>query len=153
MKKMSLSKFSDEIVDIIPLLIKGMLKGISRKKNDPISQGKISLPQYITLEMLVRQSGLKMKDIAENLNVSYPAATGIIDRLHKMGMVKRVSDKKDRRVVYIEVTEKGEKIVEEVRKNRHELIERVFGNLSQEERMAYLQIIKKVLKIMNPEEA
>ena len=150
MEHRPISSFAAEVVNLIPQLLRGLMQ---HKGSDPLGQGKISMPQYIAMELLMKQGRLKMKDIADGLNVSFPAATGLVNRLHKIGIVKRASDEKDRRVIYIQLTDKGKKIVDEVRGNRHEFIKKIFGGLTEEERSNYINVLRKVIKIMYPEES
>jgi DNA-binding MarR family transcriptional regulator len=85
-----------------------------------------------------------MKDIAKVLQVSLPAATGIVNRLVTLGMLKRVYDSGDRRVIFIEVTASGKKCLEKVKVARKMIIEKMFRGLSEQERQTYLRILRKV---------
>jgi DNA-binding MarR family transcriptional regulator len=147
MTKESLTSSSKEISSIIPYIIRGMLK----RQADALGKGKITIHQYITLELLTNNESVKMKDIAKELNITFPAATGLVNRLHRMGMVKRAPGENDRRVIYITSTGKGREIVKQVRSHRQKAIQEVFGGLTEKERTDYLRIIKKVKNILYPE--
>lgn len=145
--KDSISKFSQELTQIMPHLIRGLL----RNQGDAVASGKITVPQYTLLSDIISKGSLKMKDIARDLGVSLPAATGIVSRLHGIGLLRRVFDPNDRRIIYIVVTPKGKKIVTQVATQRKKAIGLVFGKLTQRERDEYLKILRKVMKVLYPD--
>lgn len=50
---------------------------------------------------------MRMTDVSRKLAISKPAATQAVNRLVEQGLVERVHDVRDRRVVYIRATEEG----------------------------------------------
>jgi DNA-binding MarR family transcriptional regulator len=102
------------------------------------------------LDLIEAKGSLKMKELAKELNISLPAATKIVDRLVRLGLVKREFGSLDRRVVKVALTSKGKKILETTKKERKKVIEKVFGELSLKEREIYLNILKKIKKIFYP---
>ena len=144
----SLSQFAEEMIQILPVFLKGML----RDRKDVLATGKISVPQFVLLNLVSHFNKMKMNEIARHLKVSLPAATGLVDRLVGMDMIERSGDEKDRRVIYISLTQKGSQILKKVMDTRKQAITEIFGNLTDEERTAYLQIIKKLVMIMKEQE-
>jgi len=138
----SLSRFSEEVVTLFPHIMRSTF----RLQTDALGRGTMTLPQYICLDLLHIQGSLKMKDIARSLHVTLPAATGLINRLHAVGLVRRSYDSGDRRIIKISLTEKGKKSIKGVRARRRKIIEKVFENLSDAERSQYLNILRKVKK-------
>ncbi|UCD15178.1 MAG: MarR family transcriptional regulator [Candidatus Omnitrophota bacterium] len=147
MARKNVSYFSGEILRLMPHLMSGMFKN----KQDDLVRGKITVPQYLSLNLIDSGGPLKMKEIAAGLNVSLPAATGLINRLFIMKTVKRVYDKKDRRIIRIVLTPKGKRLVDQIRVVRKKIIENVFGKLTEKERKEYLRILKKLMKIIYPD--
>ncbi len=141
---LDIESFACEVAGIVPELIKGMF----RLKPDTLGRGKVTVPQFLALDLILQKGRLKMRDIAEGLNVSLPAATGIIERLYKMNMVERVYDSRDRRVVRIKLTLKGRKAAVDIRNSRKQAIKEVFGKLTPRERRDYLNILRKIKDIL-----
>ena len=141
-----IKKFSQEVSSILPQIIRGVM----RRQGDVWGLGQITMPQYLALELIDDQHTLKMKDIASELNVTLPAVTGLIDRLFCSGMVKRLNDEKDRRVIHILLTAKGKGVLMKVCRSRRKALEQTFGKLTARERSQYLDILKKVKKILEP---
>ncbi|MCK5296429.1 MAG: MarR family transcriptional regulator [Alphaproteobacteria bacterium] len=61
----------------------------------------------VLLTVYFTSSPHTVRDLAEELNVSKPAVTRALDRLSDHGLLKRKSDKNDRRSVLIQRTVKG----------------------------------------------
>jgi len=143
-KKQSITSFSEEITAILPYIIRGILK----RQTDALKQGTITISQYLMLDLLNTHNLLKMKDIAHELNISLPAATGLINRLYSIKMVERIYDKNDRRVIYVKVTAKGKNTIEKIGQQRQRAIKDIFSKLTEKERKDYLKILKKLKVIL-----
>jgi MarR family transcriptional regulator, organic hydroperoxide resistance regulator len=82
------------------------------------------------LRILDQHPGKTVGDIATFMDVSYPAATKTIDKLVKLGLLKRREDTKDRRIAHLLLTPSGKKMVEkyhEIKRERMETILKAFG--------------------------
>lgn len=123
----------------------------SRQEHNYLTSGKISLPQYWALEHLYLSGKTKMSRIARHLNITKPAVTGLIDRLIVQGLVERVNDIDDRRNVWIKITSKGRKIIENIRAQKHKSISKIFSKLSDKDRREQIEILEKVLKLITSE--
>ena len=145
MKDKNLSFFTEELMKNIMLIRRGIMKTFFRLSG----LGKFTIPQFSSLLLIESSGDLKMKDIAKELNISLPAATGMINRLYKIGMVKRVFDEKDRRIIRITLTPRGKAIIENMRNQHKKMIENVFGKLTKKERADYLKIVRKIKNIVN----
>ncbi|MCK4912410.1 MAG: MarR family transcriptional regulator [Candidatus Omnitrophica bacterium] len=142
-KKTKISKFSEELVETITYVHR-LANSMLKRRADALFQGKITFPQYVALEALNVDKPLKMNNIAKILKISLPAVTGLINRLVIMKLAKRVYDQRDRRVIFIALTAKGKKIIEQTKSARKEIISDIFDVLSEAERQAYLGILRKI---------
>jgi DNA-binding MarR family transcriptional regulator len=57
-----------------------------------------------------------MSDIAKKMGHSTAAATGLVDRLEKLGYVERVHAAEDRRKIMVRITQRGVELVAHMRK-------------------------------------
>ena len=142
-KNLNIQQFSQELAESISF-IQRMARARLKKRSDALIQGKVTMPQYLSLELLSNRGSLKMTDIAKALNISLPAASGLINRLVRMKLVKRTYDKSDRRVIFIVLTPEGRKTTDSTKAARRKIIEDMFSGLSDKERQDYLKIIRKV---------
>ncbi len=73
---------------------------------------ELTMPQAKTMFLLHRQGPTRMGVLSEHLGRGLPSVTSMVDRLVKKGLVERVEDPSDRRVVACELTDEGKKAVE-----------------------------------------
>lgn len=140
----SLADFAKKLTEIMPLIVRGFLK----RQSDEVTRGKISIPQFLTLELIYANGSMKMTRLAKGLAISLPSMTGLVDRLYKMGLVKRRPDEHDRRIIKIELTQKGKDVVGKILKQRLEFISEIFGKINEAERAQYLRILTKIKEIL-----
>ena len=95
-----IDQIAEEISLIMPQIARHVALGFSQVF-------QMTPPQIFTIMALQEKEGCSFSDLNQILHVSAPTVTGIIDRLEKIGYVKRIHSKEDRRVINIELTEKG----------------------------------------------
>jgi DNA-binding MarR family transcriptional regulator len=100
--------------------------------------------QYNVLRIL-RGEGRPMPclDIADRMIQVVPAITGLIDRLEKQELVKRVRCNEDRRIIFVELTDKGTKITDQISQPVLELHHRLLGHLTREELKELSRLLEK----------
>ena len=64
-------------------------------------------PQLWVMKILNETSPLKVSDLARRMYLHPATMVGLLDRLEAKGLVKRTRSEKDRRVVYIDLTQQG----------------------------------------------
>ena len=74
----------------------------------------LTVPQFDVLVALGHTQGMTLGVLAEQTLITKSSLTGIVDRLEKKGMVRRVTMKEDRRRVKAVLTSKGEALFEDV---------------------------------------
>ncbi|CAN5907947.1 MarR family transcriptional regulator [soil metagenome] len=80
-----------------------------------LSRGNISFAQFYLMSYLSNAKELTMTDIARKMGHSTAAATGLVDRLEKLGYVERMHAAEDRRKVMVSITTKGMELVGKLR--------------------------------------
>jgi DNA-binding MarR family transcriptional regulator len=136
--------FAKEMNNILPAVIRGFLRQMANE----LTRGKITIPQYLTLDLIYNHGPRKMSWLAKEMSVSLPAMSGLISRLYRLGFIKRIYDDRDRRVIRIDLAHKGRSALEKIRSQRQQAIARVFGKISQRERQEYLRILTKIYYIL-----
>ncbi|MFJ8082538.1 MarR family winged helix-turn-helix transcriptional regulator [Streptomyces sp. NPDC096205] len=87
----------------------------------------------------------RMADLAERLEVVPRAVTTLVDGLEASGMVRRVPDPANRRVIRIEVTEEGRKALRELREARRSAAEEILAPLTTAERTVLLGLLDTLI--------
>ncbi|MFP6872807.1 MAG: MarR family transcriptional regulator [Verrucomicrobiales bacterium] len=82
-----------------------------------LNKGSVSFAQFFLLGYLAKEDYLTMTDISKKMGHSTAAATGLVDRLEKLGYVQRLHASDDRRKVMVQVTRKGIDLVDKMRED------------------------------------
>ena len=90
------------------------------------------------LMLLDHHGPLPMSRLAALVDVSMSNMTGIVDRLEHGGMVERIRDDRDRRLVLVRATPTGASRCEEAEGLRREHLRRLIGTLDGRERAVVL---------------
>ena len=98
------------------------------------------------LVCLYKNGKMTMKDIANCIHRTKPTVTVLVDKLEKLGYLKRESSDKDNRCTYIVLTQKGEDFKVIFEKISEELNKMLYKNLSQEESELIEKLLRKTLK-------
>ena len=111
--------------------------------------------QFNILMLLKYQSAdgkISQTRLSQMLLVRRPNVTGLIDRMEQSGLIRRIDDPDDRRVNYIEMTEKGADILEKSHDIYHRRLDEVMSVLPEKANdnlCGYLEEIRKNLKRTN----
>lgn len=105
---------------------------------------ELTMPQLKVLMLLSHNDSMTIGQLADELNVSLPNMTGIIDRLEKQELVKRYSSEKDRRIVLVKLTEKAFNLFLELNQSGYEHFKQIENQLSDSE----IEIVKLGLKVL-----
>jgi len=97
--------------------------------------------QGMLLFFLQKNDGSSLTQISQGLMLENPTVTGLIDRLEKLGYVKRSDHPSDRRVYLVYLTEKGRKVANKALPVVKKLNEEIKKGYSKEE----IENFKKVL--------
>ena len=103
----------------------------------------ITHQQYNVLRILrgSQRGGLTCGEIGERTIARDPDVTRLVDRLAKRGLVKRARSQADRRVVQVEMTQKGLDLLRELDPHVQRMPRALLGHVSQ----ARLQLLSKLL--------
>ncbi|MEO0454513.1 MAG: MarR family transcriptional regulator [Verrucomicrobiota bacterium] len=82
----------DELADLTMFLQRHLFISLGEQA----SERKLSVPQYNLLTFLSFHEALNMSTLAQLMGHTTPATTGLVDRLHKAGLVERTTSEIDR---------------------------------------------------------
>jgi len=100
-----------KLADFILFSQREFLLNMSRELN----RDNISFAQFFLLNYLSTSPELTMTEIARKMGHSTAAATGLVDRLEKLGYMERTHAIDDRRKVLVRITSQGLQLVARLR--------------------------------------
>ncbi len=107
--------------------------------------GDLPVAQLRTCSYLLSVGTSSTSDLADELGVSVSAATQITDRLEKCGFVERTSDRTDRRVKLLALTEQGKDLMVERRNRRLARVAEILETIPAEKRDVILAAVHTLL--------
>jgi len=109
----------------------------------------LTLSQVSTLRLLVETGSgtLSMGQIARELGVSLPTTSSLVDRLQREGMVARVVDDRDRRVVLVHLTRKGRTVYQRMERLLTDLLTRLLADLTEAEQESLAHAVERVFEL------
>jgi len=93
----------------------------------------ITVTQLRVLFILRERPGAPAGFLADRLRVTPPTVTGLVDRLVRMGFVRREEDPEDRRLVRNYLTDRGLRVVGEVEREGRAFLGTVLNRLTAEQ--------------------
>lgn len=100
--------------------------------------------QQFILESLWREDGLTPGELAQRIGVETPTVTRAAQRMEAAGLVKRVPDQEDARLVRVYLTERGREVQELLPALLRTATEEVLAGLTQGECAELVRLLKRV---------
>ncbi|WP_104086494.1 MarR family winged helix-turn-helix transcriptional regulator [Arthrobacter sp. GMC3] len=110
------------------------------------AEGELSIGQLSTLNMIAADP-MRVSDIARNAGIRVPSATEQIIKLEAAGLVKRISDASDARVVLVELTNEGRAKLTESNAFRNTVMASALHTLTPDERSSIAAAIPAIAKL------
>ena len=110
----------------------------------------LSNSQYNVLRILrgSPEGGLTCGEIGERTIARDPDITRLVDRLCKRGLAKRIRSQTDRRVVQVEITQKGRDVLNELDPHVKRLPPALLGHMSQTSLQQLSRLLSELLEGM-----
>jgi DNA-binding MarR family transcriptional regulator len=98
--------------------------------------GGLSLPAAAVLARLLREGPCRLTDLATGEGVAQPSMTQLVTRLHRDGLVRRLDSASDGRVVLVDLTPAGRRLVQRRRAERAAAFDVLLDQLDPADRTA-----------------
>ena len=109
----------------------------------------INVSQLKALSAFNQDGQFSMGELCKLAQVKMPSMTEVADKLEAEGMLKRVRDTKDRRVVRVHLTKQGKSMHEKILATREENLKGVFGELNEKDQTKLLNSLKNIASILS----
>lgn len=109
------------------------------------SQGETGTLLYLTFV----KDGIASSELAETLNVSLPRVVSLLNSLESKNLVKKLTDRDDKRKTIVNITDVGKELVLNKKEEAINKLTRVIKKLDEEDINQYIRLAKKIGKIMD----
>jgi len=133
-------------------LFRHLIRMMTKRWNELMLEEKVTISQFRLLVRLNESGPQKVSDLAEWIGVTSGAVTGMSDKLIRSGYAERRRDDRDRRVVYLAVTDEGRAFVDKMMSTQREMVATLFGRLPDEDVDHLKRIFNELLKQAEPME-
>lgn len=96
------------------------------------------------LSALYEEGKLPMRSLAERIGRDKSTVTTLVDKLVRLGYVRKAKGEEDRRVTYIVLTKKGRILEPVFKKISRKLIRKVYKGVSEEEKRVLIEILERL---------
>ena len=126
------------------------LNDVHRKHHEYIkTKYKISGLEMEIIQLVALHGKKKMKEIGDYFNIKLSTLTSIIDKIERQNLVKRANSKEDRRVVFLTITKKGQKLYTDYSNYIQVLATLLKKEMSDEQFDAFIEGVKKMSDFSN----
>ncbi|KEI10427.1 MarR family transcriptional regulator [Clostridium sp. K25] len=132
----------------IALLIKEINSKINFKVTEELKNIGLTVPQITAIKFIAHRKQVTSSELSEEMSITKATVSGIIDRLEKMNIIKRVRSKEDRRIVYIVFSDEGLNLAKDIRDIMNNCFENIFNNVSEKELVNIENNLSSLLKVV-----
>ena len=112
------------------------------------STHKLTTPQLVCLLTIANEGPLTATKIADRIFLSASTVVGILDRLEARGLIQRLRDTEDRRLVNVSATGKGLQVAKEAPSPLQAGLESGLQKLSVEEQATIARSLELIVDLM-----
>jgi DNA-binding MarR family transcriptional regulator len=138
---------SDDIIDRANAFIAAIYSNLMLHEIDGLKDGlmkNLTFHEIHTLEIIGDLGDATMNQIARHANVTQSTITTMVDKLVRKGVVERVREQGDRRIIRVRLTERGLKAYTEHQDIHREVTRRWLSALEAEEQQVALKVMEKI---------
>lgn len=128
----SVKDMARQIMEIIPCIMRVM-------RTEMHQSNPLVMPAHFPLLGMLSRRSWTLTELADRQSVSPPTMSSTITTLEERGWVTRVRSQEDRRVVVIQVTEEGRRVLEETHRQAEARIAALLESLDASEQEVLLQ--------------
>jgi len=135
----------------IDKLIRRVSFVIKCRGRDILKDFDITTPQFNALLHLADDDGnMTIGELGNRMYLASSTATDLIDRMERNGLVERVRDTNDRRVIRLRIKDKGYQMFDEVIENRKVYLNRILKQVPANEVEDLKKSLKSLYELMKP---
>jgi DNA-binding MarR family transcriptional regulator len=143
-------ELSEALVQSLVSLIEEFMRRSMRDFILYSKQNGLSMTQIATLLLIHRKGAISVSDIGNELQITSPAASQLLDRLVQQGLVDRSEDPDDRRLKQITLSNQGEAVLKAGFQARRNWLEDLVELMSQEEQKQVFAALDLMLAKADP---
>ncbi len=124
---------------------------ISRQMGPHYAKFGLTPPQFQMLTVLnrLRNERVTQRRLGNELYVSFPNVTVMLNRLEEAELIKRTVNPTDRREKFVKVSGRGRKLLRKIWKDQPAQLESIMAGLNDHERLQLAQLLNRLIATHN----
>lgn len=143
--------YSISKIEEVECLLSKISEGMKKVGKETLQKTPITLPQYVALQYLHEFGKMTIGELSNKIHLAFSSTTDLIDRLEKQQLVKRIRSKKDKRVVYIYLSENGKSMVNQVLEARKKHLSTLFYDIEEDKMVEMAEVLKVFVDTLEKE--
>jgi len=119
---------------------------VIRKSRCNLAELGFAWNQYSVMKAIEQGEALTLSEISARVHRKNSNVTPIIDFLVSKGIVERIPDEKDRRIIRVRLTEEGIAIRQQAMEHHDNFILQLYGPLNEDEIKKFIDAVDVVLE-------
>ncbi len=132
--------------------LRRIIRGVDIHSRKLYSDFNVTTPQMMCLYSLVSKGAVTLSELAETVHLSVSTVNGIVDRIEKRGWARRERCAKDRRRVYVHVTDAGRKLASNAPALLQNRLSERLRQLPEQEQAAIALSLERIVEFMEVED-
>ncbi|MFX3647329.1 MAG: MarR family winged helix-turn-helix transcriptional regulator [Paenibacillus sp.] len=111
----------------------------------------LTMDQFCSLRLINEKQSCTPSDLAELLCIGKSSITALVNKLVDRDLVHRAGDERDRRVVYLTLTETGSQVYRETEQEIQQILEPYLVHFTAEEVRNFIESFEKLAALLSHE--
>ena len=124
---------------------------LSQHFREYFGQYNLTFPQAMVLTVLGEEGTMPISALAERTGSANSTISGVVDRLEKLDLAKRIRSTQDRRVIFVEATPRYQKLKEQALDSVNDYFSTLVQGISPKEREEILRALTTLDKVLTAE--
>jgi DNA-binding MarR family transcriptional regulator len=128
--------------------LRQVIRAVDLHSRRLLTQHKITGPQLITMLTVKSYEPVTVSAIAGHIHLSPSTVIGILDRLEAKGLIRRDRDLKDRRLMWISLTEQGKVLANNAPSPLQDTLAEALVKLPETELVMIVESLERIVRFM-----
>lgn len=139
------------IHDRVLICLRQIIRAVDLYSRKLVKNYNLTGPQLTVLRELHTKGSCPISQLSKQVHLSNATVTGILDRLEKRDLIRRVRDSRDRRKIFINITVEAEKLLQNAPSLLQDDFLDAFDQIPRSEQMEILSSLEKLSSMMSAE--
>ncbi len=140
------SKQSTKVID---KLIRDIHKNLVKYTKSSLHENDLTMPRFLVMWHITKEQPVNMSYLHKKMYMANSTLTVIVDKLVNDNLVKRYRNPEDRRIVLLELTEKGDNKLCDMLDIRQGFLEDALNDLDKTDKENLIDLLTLVLNNLN----